>query len=241
MNTQKWIGAVVVVVVLVAAAYFLGQNNNQTQTTNTSAVNNTSTQPTSVPTPQNANPSANNTASSTQNNAGVVLNTPADWASTPIANNVGDHWKKISLGANAITQDGITFSDTITNLGQSISPSDNLWGQYVWSNGLKGSPDVTTGDFVQVNLIMNNNTQSLASVEIALYYLADQAGRGFQWKADHSSCSNEADSINVPQQLEPGIPCAASILYEVSQQSQSFNLDFDMKNDQYNGNVPYGK
>lgn len=237
MNTSKWLGIGIVVIVLVVGAYLVGQNH--TPSTNTPVTNNTNAQQTSTPATQDTNQSANNTTG-TQNNAGVVLDTPAEWANTPIANNANGEWQKISLGANPITQEGITFSDTITNLGQSISPSDNLWGQYVWANNY-GQTITTTGEFVQVNLTMENNTQSLAVVEVVPYYLADQAGRGFQWKSDHSSCSNGADSVNVPQQLEPGISCTATILFEVSQQSQSFNLDFDMRNDQYNGNVPYGK
>lgn len=232
MNGSKWLGIGIVIVVLVAGAYLIGQNsNNQVSSTNTSAANNTGAQSTSTPAAQTAN---NTTSSSIQDDAGVVLNTPADWANAPIADNVGDHWKKISLGANPITEDGITYSQTINDLGQTIVASDPTWG--FLTGGI-----TTTGKFVQVNLTMNNDTQSSAAVEIALYYLADQAGRGYQFKETHSSCSGGADSIATPQQLEPGIPCTAEILYEVSQQSQSFNLDFDAKNDQYNGNVPYGQ
>ena len=234
MNSSKWLGIGMVAIVLVVGAYLIGQNsNNQAPSTNAPDANNTGAQSTSTPATQNTNQTANNTTS-TQDDAGVVLNTPSDWANAPIAGNVGDHWKKISLGANPITEDSITYSQTINDLGQTILASDPTWG--FLTGGIN-----TTGKFVQVNLTMNNNTQSSAAVEIALYYLADQAGRGYQFKETHSSCSVGADSIATPQTLEPGIPCTARILYEVSQQSQSFNLDFDAKNDQYNGNVPYGK
>lgn len=229
MNSQKWFGIAIVVVVLVAAAYFFGQNSNQTSSKNAPTANYANTLSTTS-TPQ-TNQSANNTTTGTSND-GVPLATPADWSNAPISGNVGGHWKKISLGATPVTQDGITFSQTITDLGQSIPNLNNLWGTY-------GNGYTTTGKFVQVDLTMNNETQSSAVVEVVLYFLADQAGRGYQFTADRSSCGGDG-FLSAPQLLEPGIPCTAHILYEVSQSSQSFNLDFDMKNDQYNNNTPYG-
>lgn len=235
MKTEKWLGLGILIIAIAVIAYFIGQgSSNQPPSTNT-----TSTPIAPATTISNTEKAANSTTSNSSD-AGVVLNTPAEWESTPITDNASGEWQKISLGANPVTQEGITFSDTITDLDQSISSSNNLWGQYVWANN-NGQTITTTGEFVQVNLTMENNTQSSAVVEVVPYFLADQAGRGFYWESDHSSCSNGADSVNVPQQLEPGIPCTATILFEVSQQSQDFNLDFDMRNDQYNGNVPYGK
>lgn len=232
MKTEKWIGLGILIIAIAMIAYFIGQgSNNHPPSTNTASTNTTSTPIAPAPTISNTDQAANSTTSGSSD-AGVVLNTPADWANAPIADNVGDHWKKISLGANPITEDGITYSQTINDLGQTILASDPTWG--FLTGGI-----TTTGKFVQVNLTMNNDTQSSAVVEIALYYLADQAGRGYQFKETHSSCSGGTDSIATPQSLEPGIPCTAEVLYEVSQQSQSFNLDFDAKNDQYNGNVPY--
>jgi hypothetical protein len=230
-NNKNHLNNPVVIIILLAlvgvGGYFLFNKNQNQESTTPSSYSTNSNQP------------QQKTDTPSANDMGVTLRTPADWANAPIPNNTSGHWKKISLGADPVTEDSITFSDTITDLGQFI-PSSNIFGE--WGFGYpKGRS--TTGDFVQVDLTMNNTTQYPALVEVVLYYLADQAGRGYQFVQTNSpnECSGGGGVLSVPQTLKPGIPCVAHILYEVSKDSKSFNLDFDARNDQYNDNKPYGK
>lgn len=201
MTNKKLISIGGTVVILIVIALLAGNNLNSNKNTQ---------QTTNIDT-------------ATSNETNLVINTPAEWVDTPITGNDSSSWLKVSLGANSVTQDGVTFSQNIIDLGKSISQSDPIWQ---FDRGLVSA----TGKYVQVDLTMNNETQGTESIQVVPYFLADQEGRGYQFTADQSDCGGSG-FLSAPQILKPGIPCTAHLLFEVSQQSNSFNLDFDvMKN-----------
>jgi len=124
-----------------------------------------------------------------------------------------------TLGASAITLGQTSFSDTITNLGQTISPNSLYWsplGTYT-----------TTGQFVELDLTMNNNGQKSETINTVPIGIYDQTGRYYPDSGnDQSSCGV---SPSGDQTISPDIPCIQKIVFEVGKDSTSYTYKFYYK------------
>lgn len=144
-----------------------------------------------------------------------------------IIKNTEEKYKILFLGANVTTQDNISFSIKISDLGKFISNLNAEWGL---SSDLSYYPKnlSTTGKFVHVYLTLNNNSnQTINLKDLSYGYLIDQDGREFHWNPiyygkDQSSLCRSKGFGSVT--LKPGIPCVMNILFETSELSNSYNF-----------------
>jgi hypothetical protein len=159
------------------------------------------TTPTST-TPANQKGSNNNTTSDAEND---ITNIP--------------------LGASPEVQFNKSFSDTITDLGQTIPLGSLSWDPLAGPNLY-----TTTGKYIQVNLQVNNLGVGNEGLEIVFAGVFDQAGRYYAYQMGNSTCGNYGATEGT-QTLSPDIPCIMNALFEVGQDSNSFTVKLYIKKD----------
>jgi hypothetical protein len=172
---------------------------------------------------KNSAPVQNNVQSETQNSvqnpAPPVVQNSDDPKLSITADSVKQGWSVVLLGSDPVIKDTTSFSYTITDLG------DNIPSYYPWdANSLKVNGGVkTAGKFMQVDLKMNNTGLQNEAIQATFAGLFDQAGRSYNYNSGYSQCgaNNLTEST---QYLSPNIPCVEHALYEVSKDSNSFNL-----------------
>ena len=176
-------------------------------------------------------PVANNTNQQPITQSNTVENPTSTYVSNNLPNtptsiepqSVNQGWLVIPLGANQVMQLDTSFSDTITDLGQTI-PQGSI------SLAPLSSYSATTGKYVQVNLTVNNLGLNSEGLEIVFAGLFDQAGRYYAYQMGNSTCG-EYDATEGTQTLNPDIPCIMNALFEVGQDSNSFTVKLYIKKD----------
>jgi hypothetical protein len=175
------------------------------------------TTPTST-TPANQKGSNNNTTSDAEND---ITNTPTSIDQK----SVNQGWLVIPLGASPEVQFNTSFSDTITDLGQTIPLGSLSWDPLAGPNLY-----TTTGKYIQVNLQVNNLGVGNEGLEIVFAGVFDQAGRYYAYQMGNSTCGNYGATEGT-QTLSPDIPCIMNALFEVGQDSNSFTVKLYIKKD----------
>src|SRR5216683_157698 len=88
--------------------------------------------------------------------------------------------RAVSVGASPVVEGDTLFSETTTDLGQSISNNKLWWPQ--------DTALTTTGKFVQVDLKMIDQAFGPESIAVSVSGLYDQAGRAYAYQNDYSDC-----------------------------------------------------
>jgi hypothetical protein len=127
--------------------------------------------------------------------------------------------KKIDLGSATITQNDTDFYFIPTNIGKTVN-------SYTWGYGFYNK--TTTGDFMSVDLDLNNEDTNDSYIGISNIKLIDQANRNYYpiaavFCGDTDIATDPTTGFMV---LKPAIPCVSKILFEVSQDTKSMRIDF---------------
>ena len=151
-------------------------------------------------------------------------------------NNWVDNWKDIQLGSATSSQDGVSFSFSNINFGQTqtLNPY-NYDASSVIDNLIGYDNKTTVGAWWEVDLTLNNNQTNRIDLETRNFKMIDQAGRiyypesalfcGRKFSADSTLLENY-NTLGLVLSLEPDIPCVSHLLFEVSKDSTSNYLDF---------------
>lgn len=133
-------------------------------------------------------------------------------------------WKDIKLGADKITQEYIEFSNTGINYGHTIDPS-TPWNTL--------HLPYTQGSYQSINLKLNNTGLNQANISLNEVTFVDETGRTYQPIAaqycGQSSVSTFLPSLSSQFVLKPDIPCTSHILFETSNSSKSYWVNFQYK------------
>jgi len=219
MKTQNWLGLLILIIAIGVIAYFIGQNSNNQPPAAISTIATTTTQapvatPSAPPTPT----SSQQTPSTSDPN--WQLNPPAV-TSMYTSHGLQQGFMLATIGASQITLGQTSFSDTVTDLGQTISPNSLSWSPL--------SNFTTAGQFIELDLTMNNNGQEAETINTVPIGIYDQTGRYYPDSGnDYSSCG-PYNSPTGDQMLSPDIPCAQKIVFEVGKDSTSYKYKFYYK------------
>lgn len=129
------------------------------------------------------------------------------------------NWTDIQLGMDLVNNGNISFSNSIINYGSQLI--DSKWGIFNYNK--------TQGNFVDVNLKINNEGLNSDLVSIRNFKLTDQEGRNY-FPVSTINCNGvfgNSYSENLIS-LKPDISCDFHLLFEVSKNSESFYLNFQI-------------
>ena len=132
-------------------------------------------------------------------------------------------FKNTQLGSNEINQDGVKFSYTISDIGQTIKDY-TTWGYDLYNKK-------TEGTFVVASLRLSNTQLSNSFVTIQNFSLKDQSGRIY-YPTSELFCNDSSPGSYVFSKslfLKPDIPCTSKILFEVSKNNTGNYLIFEYK------------
>ncbi len=141
---------------------------------------------------------------------------------TEIGTNVSDqtNWTNIQLGADTISYNNISISNSIINYGKKVN--DSKWGIFNYTT--------TEGGFMDVGLKLNNNDVNSAFSYIKNIKLTDQQGRNY-FPVSMLNCNGLKGNLISENYIfiKPDIPCTVHLLFEVSENSESFYLNFQIR------------
>ncbi len=129
-------------------------------------------------------------------------------------------WKTVVLGDRNVDDGGFTFSSSSTNFGK-------YFGDTNWAISDRN----TEGAFWGVKLTVNNQTLSTSSITLGNFKIIDQSGRQY-YPSYMKSCDSNFTSFYIEPKLlilKPDIPCTVKLLFEVSENSERYNFQFDYR------------
>ena len=209
-----WIGLGIIVAIVLGIIIGVAYSSSATQQGN---VSNNGTNP-SVQTQPPAQAALQQSPSSTNN---YVSNNLPNTPTSIDQQSVNQGWIVVPLAANQVVQLNTSFDDTITSLGQTIPQGSLSWAPL-------SSYSATTGEYVQVNLTVNNLGLNTEGLEVVFAGLFDQAGRYYSYQMGNSTCGDYGATEGT-QTLSPDIPCVMNGLFEVGKDSNSFTAKFYIK------------
>lgn len=194
MKTKNWLGLGIFIIAIGSIAYFIGQSS------------------------KNQPPSAISTTATTTSDPNWQLDPPVI-TSMYTTRGLEQGFSLVTLGSDAVIIGKTNFSDTITNLGQTILRNSLSWSPF--------TNLTTTGQFVELDLTMNNNGQNRETIDTVPIGIYDQMGRYYPDSGhDQSSCGVGPSS---DQTISPDIPCIQKIIFEVGKDSTSYTYKFYYK------------
>jgi hypothetical protein len=221
LGKYKWaiIAGIIVIIAIAVIAYFIGQSSsNQPSSAVSATTSTTSTAQAPIAAPSVPPTPTFSQRTSSTSDPNWQLNPPAI-TSMYTTHGLQQGFILATIGASQITLGQTSFSDTITDLGQTISPNSLSWSPL--------TKDTTTGQFVELDLTMNNNGQKGETINTVPIGIYDQVGRYYPDSGnEQSSCGVEPSG---DQTISPDIPCIQKIVFEVGKDSTSYTYKFYYK------------